>query len=987
MGGARWWAAAVVLAAFGVRPAEAAEAAFAERGLRLVRNVPPSEHGGRSQTFSVTEDGRGVLYAGNLEGVLEFDGARWRVLTLPNSSAVFAVAPGPDGRVYVGAWDELGVLSPEARGELRFVSLTDRLPKGLRPLGKVRGVHAVEKSVCYRTESRLFLWDGKSMRIVPAAPGGAFGGSFDVGGGEVWVETADGLARIRPEGLTPLPEAFRFPGRHVEALVPTGTGARLAVLRGAGMFLLDGSGATPVAPETARWLDSREVEAGTLLPDGRIALATRRAGVVVLGSDFSVDETAGIDEGLPGNDALGLHVARDGALWVAQDSGLSRVELASPVSVFDRRTGLEGTAMSVTRHAGRLYVSTTAGLFALEAPPSGATRRSAARFVRVEGVEPGCFGAASLGDDLLVATRSGVFVVGAGRTSRLPGTEGLATYAVVASRRFPGVAWLGLYDGLGVLRKEASRYRLERYAEGAGGPIRVIFEESGESGTVWLGSVFRGILRARFSGPAERPHVTPVGEPGEATLLPGRDGFRAIVAGKGVFRIDPAAARLVPDPVFAAVAGDGDLFLGAEDSLGNVWLNTVPPSVVVRRDGVLRGERRLVPQVPGRDFQALVTLEDTVWLSSELGLFRYQVSSSPPPPPLPRPLVRRVVAGRGTLLFGGSGAKAAGAPAEVPANERRIRFECAPLTHYAPVAFQVLLEGAERDWSDPSAEASREYTNLWEGSYAFRVRTRDAQGVTSPEAVYRFRVLPPWYRTPLALALWFGLAVAAVVGAIRLRLRTLRRRNALLTRRVEERTRELGDAVAQLGAARTQVEERNAELAAANEKLTSLSYLDGLTGVANRRHFDETLAREWSRAARGGSSLSVVMVDVDHFKKLNDLLGHPEGDRCLREVARVLASGAARAGDLAARFGGEEFVLLLPQTSIEGAAHLAEELRRGIEALALPNPGSPFGVLTASFGVASFVPRDGGLPAELLAAADEALYDAKATGRNRVAEG
>ncbi len=957
-----------------------------ERGLPLVRNVPPAEHGGRAQSFAIAEDRRGLLYVGNLKGVLEYDGSRWRLLTLPNESAALAVAPGADGRVYVGGWDELGVLSPNARDELAYVSLVDRLPKGLRPLGQVRGVHAVGRSVCFRTESRLFLWDGSAMRVVPAPAGGAFGGSFDAGDGEAWVQTGDGLARLAPTGVEPLPEPFRFRGEHVEAVVPMADGTRLVVVRGKGLFLLEGGESRPVG--APRGLDEKEVEAGALLPDGRVALATRRGGVVVLGPGFDVDESAGTAQGLPGDDARTLHVARDGALWVGLDAGLSRVELASPVSVYDRRTGLSGTVLSVARHRGRVFVASTAGLFELgTAAPAGSEGRPGARFSRVEGVGPGCFATASAGEELLVATRRGLFVVGPGGAAKVPGTETLAIYAVVPSLRFPGRFWLGLADGLGLVGRERGSWRLVRDEKGVGGPIRFVVEVPGGDGSVWLGSVFRGVLRVRFPEGGGSPQVTSVGDADEVSIFPGRDGLRAVLAGRGVWRIDPSTPSLAPDPAFAAVARDENLFHAVEDALGNVWLNTAPPSFVLRTDGLLGAERRVVADIPGHDFQALIALDDAVWLGSEDGLFRYEVAAARPLQPLPAPLVRRVVAGRGTLLSGGAGSAARDAAPVVPAAAGRLRFECAPLTHFVPVVFQFLLDGAEREWSDPGPEPTREYTNLREGSYTLRVRTRDPQGRTSPEALYRFRVLPPWHRAPVALALWAVLGVAAVVGALRFRHRALERRNELLRSRVEERTRELADAVAQLDAARAQLEERNVDLASANEKLTSLSYLDGLTGLSNRRHFDETLQREWSRAARNGSELSVVMVDVDHFKKLNDLLGHPEGDRCLREIAQILSAGAARAGDLAARFGGEEFVVLLPQTAAEGAAHLAEELRQGVEALGLANPGSPFRVVTASFGVASSVPRDGGRPDELLAAADEALYDAKASGRNRVAEG
>ena len=966
--------------------AAAPPAAAPERGLPLVRNVSPAEHGGRGQSFAVTEDRRGLLYVGNLKGLLEYDGARWRILTLPNESAVFAVAPAADGRVYVGGWDELGVLLPDARGELAYSSLVDRLPKGLRPLGRVRGVHAVGGIVCFRTDARLFLWDGTAMRVVPAPPGGAFGGSFDAGEGEVWVQAPEGLARVTPAGLEPLPEAIRFAGEHVEAVVPAAPGRRLVVVRGKGLFLLGDGAARPVGAAAERLLDRSEVEGGALLPDGRVALATRRGGVVVLAADFTADEAVATAEGLPGDDVRSVHVAHDGALWVALDTGLSRVELSSPVSVFDRRTGLSGTVMAVSRHRGRLLVATTAGLFALGEGPAGETGRARARFTRVPGVGPGCFHAEGAGDDLLVATRAGLLVVGPGGTRVVPGTEKAAVYALTPSLRFPGRYWIGLPDGLGLLRREGTGWALDRFTRGIGGPIRFAVELPGED-SVWLGSVFRGVLRARFPERGGAPQVTTVGVADEVSLFAGRDGLRAVAAGRGVFRVDTRAPGLVEDPAFTSVANDQEVFLGVEDSAGNVWLNSVPPSFVVRKDGRLSGERRVVPGIPGRDFQLLAALDDAVWLGSEDGLFRYEVAATRPLLPLPAPLVRRVVAGRGTLLSGGAEAAAPPELPTVPASAGRLRFECAPRTHDQPVSFQFLLEGAERDFSDPTPDTTREYTNLREGDYTFRVRTRDAQGRTSPEAAYAFRVLPPWHRSPAALALWIVLGAAAVVGGLRLRHRALERRNELLRTRVEERTRELAEAVAQLDAARAQLEEKNVDLASANEKLTSLSYLDGLTGLANRRHFDETLQREWSRAARSGGDLAVVMVDVDHFKKLNDLLGHPEGDRCLREVAQVLATGVARAGDLVARFGGEEFVVLLPQTSPEGAAHLAEELRQRVEALALANPGSPFRVVTASFGVATAVPRDGGTPAELLAAADEALYDAKSAGRNRVAEG
>lgn len=171
-----------------------------------------------------------------------------------------------------------------------------------------------------------------------------------------------------------------------------------------------------------------------------------------------------------------------------------------------------------------------------------------------------------------------------------------------------------------------------------------------------------------------------------------------------------------------------------------------------------------------------------------------------------------------------------------------------------------------------------------------------------------------------------------------------------------------------------------------NRELTLLATNDGLTGLANRRHFDDTLAREVQRAARGGTPVSLVLVDVDHFKRYNDRYGHVAGDDCLRQVAACLRKGLARPTDLAARYGGEEFAVLLPATGQVGARYVAERLRLAILELALPHAGNPGGVVTISAGVHTFQPLPG-LPADpghLVAQADALLYRAKAGGRNRV---
>ena len=214
-------------------------------------------------------------------------------------------------------------------------------------------------------------------------------------------------------------------------------------------------------------------------------------------------------------------------------------------------------------------------------------------------------------------------------------------------------------------------------------------------------------------------------------------------------------------------------------------------------------------------------------------------------------------------------------------------------------------------------------------------------------------------------------ALQGLYHTLSVRNRELANANVSLELRVAERTRALS--------------ESNAALQDAQAVLEQMARIDGLLGIANRRQFDERLLLEWARAFREHSPIGLLMIDVDHFKKYNDTYGHQMGDECLKAVAAAISRGR-RATDVVARYGGEEFALLLPGTPLEHAAVVARDAIAAVEAASIAHRSSPVaGHVTISVGAASWIPRDPAGTAELVAAADRALYSAKDTGRNRVA--
>jgi diguanylate cyclase (GGDEF)-like protein len=175
------------------------------------------------------------------------------------------------------------------------------------------------------------------------------------------------------------------------------------------------------------------------------------------------------------------------------------------------------------------------------------------------------------------------------------------------------------------------------------------------------------------------------------------------------------------------------------------------------------------------------------------------------------------------------------------------------------------------------------------------------------------------------------------------------------------------------------------ELKRSRDALERMARLDGLTGLANRRTFDDMLAREWRRLARVGQPLSVIMMDVDHFKPYNDTYGHAEGDTCLQRVANAAAGALQRPADVVARYGGEEFVALLPDTTLVGAVAVAEAIRMAVANLKIPHKGSTVADhVTLSLGASCVVPQPDAAPKTLLESADHQLYAAKSAGRDCV---
>lgn len=297
-------------------------------------------------------------------------------------------------------------------------------------------------------------------------------------------------------------------------------------------------------------------------------------------------------------------------------------------------------------------------------------------------------------------------------------------------------------------------------------------------------------------------------------------------------------------------------------------------------------------------------------------------------------------------------------------NSLSARFTVLNSRRQNEIAFRYRLDGANTAWTK-TLQHQLQFARLAPGKYRLEVEGQDEMGNWNiHSAVFPFTIRSPWYLSLWAILLYFLIPTSGAFLVWRLR--------EIGTRNRERELRQL-------------VEEKTNDLKRANEELSKLSYTDALTGLANRRVFDQALTRECARLQRAGVYLSLVILDVDLFKALNDSAGHQWGDTCLKRLSTELAKATRRPADLAARFGGEEFALLLPDTDSDGAFQVAEAVRLAVVGLEIMHPNSRISPwLTISAGVATATPEIWNTEKQLVAAADRALYEAKRGGRNCV---
>lgn len=912
----------------------------------------------------------GYLWVGTAAGLARFDGIRF---------ATFEFSPLPElvARPIFGFMEDLEGNLWIAHGRGAAIYRNGQFERAFdNALMEGRRVWAFAQAsdgvVWAASENGLVRWEkGKGVtRIYKEADGLPTNRLrtlvFDKEG-TLWIgTTGGGLVSFAAGQFKVLNPANGFPHLEVRHVLADPAGGIWTATAGAGLVYIDRGQIKTYT--TADGLPTNQLTYLARDKTGSLWIGTWGAGVARMSEGrFSSMSSAG---GLAGDQIWSMQVDREGSIWVGTwNGGLNRLSNRA-FGVFGKPEGLSSDNVRAVMHArdGAIWVSTAGG---------------------------------------------GVNKITDGRITTIAKKDGLATdesSALLEDR--DGAIWIGSYTE-GVVRLKHGK--IEKFGTAQGIPnvdVRVLYED--RAGTVWAGTK-SGL--ARFNGKGFT-RIGDAGAPleGVTTMLEDKSGVLWIgTSGQGLFRYregvfttvtrkegmvsnwilalyeDAAGTlwvghngegmnRLANGRITAIHPTDG-LWDGIaqviiEDRAGFLWMTCNRGFYrVARADLDAFAEGRL-SKVTSRGFGPGDALRSTtfagglqpagtadskglLWLPSLKGLVIVDPMRLPGADDPPLVTVEEVSVNGVNAV---PGAEIVLPPGSVPLS---IRYTAGTLLNADRVRFRYQMEGITQNWILAGKNREATFPALPHGTYQFRVAS-SLDGKRWQESAWALpiTVRAHYYQTAWFITLAIFVSLAMVAGLFGLRTHQLRSRHAEMERQVAEKTE---------------------ALRLANEHLSRLSFVDALTGLANRRRLDETLDTEWRRASRLQMPLAIVIADIDAFKAYNDTLGHPEGDKCLFAVANVIRNVASRAGDFAARYGGEEFIVLIPGLDREAATAYAEMLRRACESQAIPHPASPVGpIVTISLGVAVCVPSEQASFAALVAGADAALYRAKKEGRNRV---
>jgi len=803
-----------------------------EVGLPIITNYLPKQYSANVQNWAVIQDKRGVLYFGNVSGVLEYDGVNWKLIKIPNE-VVRCLAIDDDGKIYVGGINQIGYLSPDSLGELNYVSLNKYISGEKIDFGDVWRIIINDDGFYFQTFSTLYLFESNKnkqqsfiSRIIKNPSLKQWESRTRMNpihsiGNRIFIHERNlGLQELINGKLAMLPGGEEFAQDLICIMLPFPSSKSKdknpdeRILIGSlrrGMFLFDGVGFEKFNNEADKYLiENRLYFRGALLGDGAYALGTQLGGIVVMDQNGKLKKIIDKNIGLNNNTIWDLFCDREGNLWAASDNGISKILYPSSLRVIDENSGFEGSIQTIKYFDNKIYLTTSSGVYYLEDFSNNSNNK---KFIAIKNISVQSWDMMQLDNKLLAATNDGVVEIKNNSASIIDYNFRYA-YCFCKSHE-PSLIYVGLNNGIAVLKNENEKTKFLGLIANFNTGITSIEED--EKGILWCNDVSGKIIALKTPEDKndlagyKKLNITNSAKQDIKAKIFKHSNKIYFYDDKNIFEYNYENKKFVASTILNNLFEDStqtilNIFHDGQNSIWCVTNHQGKIQIIEiggdRKTGATKKHSLLglVSEELYSDFVSLKSFvsEDkskVIWIGGGNILINYNLDSDLDfnTTQSNTPLIRKVFINGAISIFNGFAKSKKideNNPIEIDYSSNSIVFEYSlpSFLNESGNDYQFLLEGFDKKWSGWIKETKKEYTNLPTGRFVFKVRSRNAKGQVSGVASYSFIILPPWYKTWWANVIGFLIVLLIINYVIRIRVRYLKNKNIVLERLVNERT-------------------------------------------------------------------------------------------------------------------------------------------------------------------------------------------------------